>query len=268
MNTDDILLTQFIERQPAQASQAFERMNRKELSGLIDSLPLELNLKLFNLLNPFKLAKCLPLIKPTLAQELVEQGQIQLTETLLRQTDSTYRNELLKKISPKRSAILTTKLKYAADTVGAFMNPAIVSLNKEVTVRETIEILNGDNESPTASIYIIDNVRKLEGVIGVHQLVYADQDSPLSSIMEIDVPKFFADTPIESILNHTGWFRHRAIPVVDQFGSLLGAISLASIQQNNRANKRDTSKHLADTGQALGELYLIGIKGLLESVTK
>ena len=75
------------------------------------------------------------------------------------------------------------------------------------------------------------------------------------------------ETPVQSVLSHQEWTDYYALPVVDQTSVFLGAIRLETI----RSILVDSDKRKEELGQtaisALGELYQIGLAGLLKSAT-
>ena len=267
MNTDQILLSNFIERRPQQAVKALETLDTHHLSALINELPPELNLRIFNLVDAYKLTKCLPLLDSDLVVKIMDLVPIRLAEKILRQVDENLRSDLLEKISTVRSSFLKERLQYAVFSIGAVMNLSFLIIRSKSKVKEAIELVKRERDAEQAELYINDDTGKLVGVIGLHKLLFEEESSPLSSIMEEIVYKFSVDLPYESVINHPAWYDHSTVPVVDHSDTLIGTLSYGPLRNKIITGDRKLSNDLMETSHALGELYRIGLSGFLRSVT-
>ncbi|MFP4159972.1 MAG: hypothetical protein ACLFQ9_01000 [Desulfobacterales bacterium] len=82
--------------------------------------------------------------------------------------------------------------------------------------------------------------------------------------MSREVTAVFADMTIENLQKHPAWFRYHALPVTDRRGRYLGVIEYETIKRyklENRGARR--SSELLETGNALGELYALGVLAML-----
>jgi hypothetical protein len=68
--------------------------------------------------------------------------------------------------------------------------------------------------------------------------------------------------------NHAVWSKYLAIPVVDRSGKLIGNLEAANSQKSNIEAREELNQDVLETGSALGELYSIGIRGLLQSLSR
>lgn len=268
MDTDKIILDEFITHYPAEAVRAIERLSIEEMAAFMEQIPLSLNINLLKHANTYIGAKCLQSISADLAKELIENTEISIAEALLRQCETSFRFKLLDKIDPKLAATLREKLEYDADTVGALMIPRVFALRKSTSVIDALEIVKLEIGRISSVVYVIDEQDKLKGKIMLHELFFADTSKYLHEITNPEIPKFAADMSIKSIVDHPGWHTHRSIPVIDRSEKLIGVLTFAAIQQNKGNKGRELTKEVLETSNSLGELYRIGLTGFLQSISK
>ena len=118
-----------------------------------------------------------------------------------------------------------TNQQYGAGTIGRMMEPARAVFRPDVTVRDTIEQLRPMVRSAFITYgYVTDSVGKLLGIITMRDLLFADENTPLDSIM---LRNAFALTP-GLLLNEAMKLvldRHYPVyPVCDGNGILLGLV--------------------------------------------
>ncbi len=268
MDADLLLVEQFIKERPGQTARVLEDLNDEELTAFIEEISFEYALELISLMNIYKSAKCLKIMKPALAIELLEKNDIHKTESLLRQLDKDLRNKLLDSVSPKLSAVLRPKLEYPDHSVGALMVPPDFLLEKDRMVKDVIKILKREKRPISSEVCVVDKNGVLAGMIRLQDLFRANESSEISAIMIVEIPKFFADLPFASIKNHSGWYDYRSIPVVDGADKLIGVLNFAATRKSKIEPGRERTKQELEAGDALGELYRIGLTAFLQSVSK
>ena len=268
MNTDEKILEVFIESHSLEATQIIEDLNDGEVAALIQELPVELATRVMNLMNKNKAARCIEAVDKKLAAELIERMDITSAELLLRQLDDQLRDSLLKKIPKKTASVISQKLTYPENSVGALMNPLVITFRENVTVNEAITKIKEQKLHISMYAYIVKSNNKLAGIIKLEDLLVADKDDKISSIMKKDVPILFADTLIEAVLLHPGWLEYYALPVVDRAEILVGTVKLETIRQITINSDQKNKKQAMQAGSALGELFRIGLTGLVRSAGK
>jgi len=267
MDTDRIIAEDFITKYPVTAAQVLEGLKDEEVVEFIEELSIENGLKLLNLMNVDKAAKYFSLLPSQLTKELMENSDIAMAESLCRQFDEPFRNNLLASLTPDLAATLNRKLEQVPNTVGVLMVPAIV-VNKEMTVKVALEIIKRNKESLESYLYVADDQGTFEGAVRLEELLFTDRNSTLGELMITTIPKFFPDTPIKNVLNHPAWYEYRFIPVIDKSEKLLGTLPYRMTKEVALKKDGQLSKEIIETSTALGELYRIGLTGLLQSVGK
>ena len=267
MNTDQIILEHFIKNHPQQAVIVLEEFKEEEIIAFLEAGPPDRTISIISSMSSYKAARHLEKLNIELVLTILEHLDFHLKRTILRQSGEGFRNQILDSMPPKKSAVLKQNLTYATGTTGFLMNPLLLSFTKGLTVKETIIIAKNEKENISSNIVIVDDQGKPEGIIRLSDLLFAESSMRLSDLMKTEFPKFYADESIESIKNHPGWHEHQTIPVIDRYETLIGTLDFRSIGES-QPNKGEQNRNIIATSNAIGELYRIGLTGILQSVSK
>ena len=78
-------------------------------------------------------------------------------------------------------------------------------------------------------IYVVDDARRLRGVITIRQLLLADPAARLEAFMEHDVLVVAPDDTRERVAEVVEKYNLLAVPVVDPAGALLGIVTVDDV---------------------------------------
>ncbi len=139
--------------------------------------------------------------------------------------------KILKQIEPRESAEVRQLLAHEEDTAGGIMALELVAVDQERTVGEAInEIRKKAEEIETINhVYVVDNSRRLVGMVHLKQLILAEAYTPLSEIMNRDVISVQVGTDQEEVAKLVRKYDLLSVPVVDAQGRLAGRITYDDI---------------------------------------
>jgi hypothetical protein len=96
----------------------------------------------------------------------------------------------------------------------------------------------------------------------------AKPQAKLSGVMQSEVAALPAEFNLQAILNFPSWRNYHALPVVSASGLLLGAIRYETLRQiESEVKSARLPRQVVAAGSALGELFQIGLSGLIQSAT-
>lgn len=268
MDTDLMVLQHFIKHHPLQAAHLLEGIKDEEVSSFMDEIPVELTPALIGQMNVHKAARCLELADPKLVVKILEQMDIRDIVALLRQTNEHSRKDWLDHLPAELSASIRQRLDYPLRSVGSLMRSLTFALRKEMQLKDAISLLKNNQAEVSLVVHVIDVDGKLVGGLHLQQLLFADESDQIGSIMNTEIPRFYAEVPVESVKNHQGWFKYRSIPVVDRSEKLIGLLDYEAVLTTKTQPDMDNAKHALETSTALGELYRIGLTGFLQSISE
>ncbi|WP_233569513.1 magnesium transporter [Falsibacillus albus] len=122
-------------------------------------------------------------------------------------------------------------LHYEEYTAGSIMTTEFVAISANQTVRSAMFILK--NEAPNAEtiyyVYVVDEERRLAGVISLRDLIVSDDETMIHEIMYSKVVSVSVGEDQEAVAKKMKDYNFLAVPVVDFQNHLLGIITVDDI---------------------------------------
>lgn len=231
------------------------------LSNTIEQKQFDQAINEVKVLRPIDIADLLALIKPPLACQLLERlpnratvfsyleadMQVALTQVLSRESlakivaemPADERTDLYKHLNQQqRDALLPALAQaeredirrlsaYQERTAGALMTSDYATLSAAMTVTEALEALR--LEAPDAETiyhtYVIDNERKLLGVISLRVLILASPEQLIGDIMLSSVITCKVSDDQEDVAKVVARYDLIALPIIDATGALVGIVT-------------------------------------------
>ncbi len=267
MNTDEIIIKQFIEGHGQEAARVLEKMEPENLAGFFNDASTGLGLAVIPWMKPRIMSSIFEKMDRTKVVQLFESLQRHHAVWVFRSLNTAFAALILTELSPELSSVLTRMVEYLENSVGAYMDSSVFTIAEHWTVKEAlVEIRSQKNKVPP-DLFVLTSSMQLAGVISLSDLITRSPEKDIRTLLKTSVVTLSPDTPVESILKHEAWNSTYALPVVDRTSLFLGTISLERVrslvlQPGSRAEELSQA-----TVSALGELYRIGLEGLLRSAT-
>lgn len=216
-----------VDASPSDAADVIEQLREEDAAELISEL------------DPADAAQVLEEIAPELAAEIVEHVSISdltaaITEMpdreatdLLAELDDDTISDVLNLVDARTEAAYRSLLTYPPDSAGGLMTTDIAYLPSGLTTGEATERIRQLNEQfeDLTYIYVVDEERRLEGVVSFRHLVFRRPGSPLADVMIPDPIAVGPLTDREEIAEICQRYHLLGVPVVDGSGRLLGMVS-------------------------------------------
>jgi magnesium transporter len=119
-------------------------------------------------------------------------------------------------------------LTFKEDSAGGIMSTDYLALNSKMTVEEALTYLREkyeDIEEEIYDIYVVDTTEHLAGRVTLRELITAQSDALVESIMDDNVVKVTTMTDQEEAAEKLSRYDLLALPVVDEGGILRGIIT-------------------------------------------
>lgn len=126
----------------------------------------------------------------------------------------------------KRSEIRSLEI-YAEESAGAIMSSDFVTLSAELNMQQAIDQLRdmAANRETLYTIYIINTVHQLQGVISLRQIIQASPERLISDVMNQHVIAGLVDEDQEQIARKLSHYDFIALPIIDAEQHLLGIVT-------------------------------------------
>jgi magnesium transporter len=250
---------------------------RKELQHLLDELqPYDMAIVYSNLPEKHRTRFLLQLSIPVLAdmiQELDRELQLNVLNRLgaeksgkvLDDMDNDDLASLLDDLSPEKiesflsgmkkeeSSIVQNMMTYHPETAGRLMTNRFVWIRNYYTVREAVDKLKSFAEfAETINyLYVVDENRKLVGVVSYRDLLLADMNDKIQNIMYERVISVDVNTDQEEVARLIERYDFLAIPVVDEEGVLMGIVTFDDIIDVVIQEANEDIEKLSASGKAI-----------------
>ena len=150
---------------------------------------------------------------------------------LLGEMEPDDRDRMLAALPTTEAGEIRDLLRYGEETAGGLMTTALVSVAAESSAAEAIAEIRrqGREIEDFYSVFVVDNLNGLRGTVPLADLILADPDAPVESLVEPILAVAHTDTDQEEVGRVMGRYNLVSIPVVSEEGSLLGQITFDDV---------------------------------------
>ncbi|MBF0428749.1 MAG: magnesium transporter [Magnetococcales bacterium] len=119
---------------------------------------------------------------------------------------------------------------YKEGTAGSLMETNILALPESTTAAAAIlAVQEMSSHDSIFYLYVVDEMQHLTGVCSLRRLILAEPDKTLKEFTNSRLVKVHIDTPQGVVSNLISRYRLLAMPVVDEFGTLIGQITIDNL---------------------------------------
>ena len=162
---------------------------------------------------------------PAQAGEALTDLNPAFAQDILAELPPELRAQILKAAAPEVARQWERNQHYAPHTIGRLMEPAYALLRKEMTVEEAIEALRSLVKTVFVTYaYVTDKEGRLEGLITMRDLLFAERAHTLADIMLGDVFAFRPAMGIKEAMKQSVSRHYPVYPVCDEQNKLLGLV--------------------------------------------
>ncbi|MEP6993527.1 MAG: magnesium transporter [Acidobacteriota bacterium] len=236
-------IAELIRENPKELPAAVASIHPADLAELLDDLPREDRLILFEALPPEQGAAVLSELKGETLRLILhraspaklgaELDRLPADEVtfLLEHLSQRQREAILEKMSPRDAAEVQRLLRHPPRTAGRLMTEKFATIRPGWTVAETLDHLKRiDPEVETVqSLYAVDDTGRLVGYVPLRALFPAPPDRKIADMMERRLLTVHADTRQEEVARLVSKYDVHAIPVVDAEDRLLGIVTVDDV---------------------------------------
>ncbi len=211
----------FMKLEKEERSKVYQYLSPEEMAGLFENLEVEEDEyeELLSEMNPSYVAD---MLSHMYADDAVD---------VLNELDKDQVVSYLTIMDDEAAQEIKELLHYEEYTAGSIMTTEFIAISANQTVRSAMYILK--NEAPQAEtiyyVYVIDEEKKLVGVISLRDLIVADDDTMISEIMNDRVVSVSVSEDQEEVARKMRDYNFLALPVVDFQNHLIGIITADDI---------------------------------------
>ncbi|WP_077211206.1 magnesium transporter [Bacillus dakarensis] len=246
VHVDKELLLQFLENEDIDLfREEFLQMHPYDQASFFKDLDESVRAKIYHYLSPEEMAELFENLEveeeeyrdvfsemnPTYAAEMLSNMYADDAVDVLNELDKDQVASYLTIMNDEAADEIKGLLHYDEYTAGSIMTTEFVAISANQTVRSAMYILR--NEAPRAEViyyvYVVDQDKKLVGVLSLRDLIVSDDDTMISDIMNDRVLSVSVGEDQEEVARRIRDYNFLALPVVDFQNHLLGIITVDDI---------------------------------------
>jgi magnesium transporter len=223
--SDTLLCRALIERHPSAAAELLEAFDGREVAAVLEEVPPGVAAVVLGRMTPGLSAACLSSMAAPEASAIVASMPTVAACTLLRRMPAAGVEILLIQMAPREASVFRSVLTFPAASAGAVMDPRVVTLAADLSVKESLDRLRSMPADADDELYVVDRDQRLLGVVPARVLVGAMPDARVGSLMSPAEYRVSPRASLDVVRANPGWTEARTLPVVGEDGRLFGAIA-------------------------------------------
>jgi len=187
--------------------------------------------------------------------------------SLIREVSQEVRNTVWDNLSPEAREETRFLLRFDEDDAAGLMTPRYGAIRAESTVAQAFHFLRSGGAAEELEtiyyLYVVDDLKRLTGVISLRELLSAKDDQLVGDIMESHVIYVMEDTDQEEVAHVLEDNDLVALPVVDIHHQLLGIITFDDVIDVIREEQTEDMYRMSAIGGDTGGYLDYSVWGLV-----
>jgi magnesium transporter len=181
--------------------------------------------------DPVRAVKLISRIEQPIAVKILAAMAPDDRVDLLGRLEPGLHDDLLRQMESGQAAEARQLEQYPPDSAGGIMTTEVTALAKDKTVEQAIAELRRIHKESRQMyyVYVVDEQRRMVGVLSMRDLILADPQSTLERIMIGSVKTVPATMNQDEVSRLMRSSKYLALPVVDDQGRLLGLVTLDDV---------------------------------------
>lgn len=218
---------------PVDLAETFDELTPDECAVLLRMMPKDLAAEVFAELSPQqqRTIAIASTTKADLLNNIYDELYFDDKIDFLGEMPANFVKTLLKNSTQEERGLINQFLRYPDNSAGSLMTIEYVDLKKDMSVGQAINRIKqiGIDKETIYTCYVLDNRRKLEGIVSLKDLVLSEEDVLIKDIMDENVIMVEANEDQEKVADLCGKYDFMAVPVVDTEKRLIGIITVDDI---------------------------------------
>jgi len=180
-------------------------------------------------------------------KEIMEDLNVDDMVDLIEEAPEDVSKRVLENVSPEKSEIVDRIMDYPDHSAGSVMTTEVVELRANMTANDALHTIrsSGVDKETIYTCYVIDDERKLIGVVTADTLLYAPLAEKVGNIMETNVISAQASDDREDVSLQFSKYDLLALPVVNRSNQLVGIVTVDDILDVMQAEDTEDFEKMA-----------------------
>ena len=197
----------------------FRLLKKQKAADVFTYLSSGKGLELLNMFSAQQLSEVMSNLEPDERVALMEELPGHLTQRVMNSMKQDDRKQMQKLLG------------YPEESVGRLMTPRYVKVKQDWSIQRAMDhIRNFGHSAETVNvIYVVDSEEHLIDDLRLNQLILADPEAPISSLMDRSFEALSAFNDQEDAVKMLSKYDRVAMPVVDSDGILVGIVTVDDV---------------------------------------
>jgi magnesium transporter len=234
----EAIAARLVDGRIADAVALLDGLHPADQADVVIELDEDAQQQLIDALSPDQLAAILEYLEDEERSDIVEDLAPGRLAPVLDRMDDDDAVDLLQDLEPERAQEVLARMVDAAgvapllchdeDSAGGIMTRGFVAVPQSLTAEEAIAVLR--RAKPDAEkayyLYVVDGTGRLQGVLGLRDLIVAEPTARVTTLMQRDVHSVLLGTDQEECARLIAHYDLLALPVVDADNRLVGVLTV------------------------------------------
>ena len=213
-----------LENHPDDAVRLLERQNPADIGEILARYPVSSTVPVWERLSPDIAIRVLETLNEIQSLEVLRNIDPTRSAAMLAMRDEDARDRFLPLLPENEADELRAILAYPPDSAGALMDPRVMLLRADTTVREVLARIRSLRRRATRRLFIVDSDNRLEGQVDIQDVATASAATRLEDIQHPVSAVVNAVAPREEVVEILEQYKLTDLPVVDAEGRLIGVV--------------------------------------------
>lgn len=219
--------------QDADIALFMEELQREHVVMVFRSLPKDRAAEIFSYLSSDMQQYIVEAITDQEVSSIINDLYLDDAADFLEEMPANVVKRVLRNASPEVRELINHFLKYPPHSAGSIMTAEFVDLRKTMRVSEAFQRIRRTaiDKETVYTCYVMDDNRRLEGVVTVRELFLADDDDIIGDIMEKNVIAVRTTEDQEEVAALLSHYNFISLPVVDEESRLVGIVTFDDVME-------------------------------------
>ena len=239
------------EEHPQNAADILEALDEEGAAELLADLTTEEAADVLDEMRPEAAADVVEELEPRESAAYIGAMDTDQAADLIGALEDETRDAVLAELDADVAAEIVGLLRFPADSAGGMMTTEIASLPRGITAGEAIEALRRLHDELGKNliyVYVVDDDRRLLGVVSFRDLVFARPGAGLDEVMVADPLHVQTHTDREEINELVQRYHLLAVPVVDDANRLMGMVRFDEVMESLQAEASEDMSVMVGAG--------------------
>jgi magnesium transporter len=181
----------------------------------------------FSYLPPSEQVKLAQAMPRNILAEIIGEMSSDKRADVFKCLDQEQQNALLPALAQAEREDIRQLSSYLEGTAGSIMSSEYATLKPNMLVNDAIKMLR--LEAPDTEMiyfaYVLDEARKILGVLSLKQLILAPEDQNINELMETNVLTAYVDTDQDEVAKTIARYDLLALPIIDHQQMMVGIVT-------------------------------------------